>query len=117
MEFLMNYWYIVVAAIAILVVVGLSVYKFAGLPTKEQIAKVKEWLLYAVTVAESELGSNTGSLKLRAVYDMFVTKFPVVAKIVSFETFSTWVDEALEEMRKLLETNEAVKQLVDGGNV
>ncbi|WP_342759398.1 hypothetical protein [Kineothrix sedimenti] len=117
MEFLINYWYVIVAVLAILVVIGVSVYKFAGLPTKEQITKIKEWLLYAVTVAESELGSNTGSLKLRAVYDMFVTKFPVVAKIVSFETFSTWVDEALEEMRKLLETNEAVKQLVDGGNV
>ena len=117
MEFLMNYWYIVVAIIALLVVVGLSIYKFAGLPTKEQTTKIKEWLLYAVTVAESKLGSNTGSLKLRAVYDMFVTKFPVVAKIVSFETFSVWVDEALEEMRKLLETNEHVKNLVNNSAV
>lgn len=117
MEFLINYWYVIVAVLAILAVIGVSVYKFAGLPTKEQIAKVKEWLLYAVTVAESELGSNTGSLKLRAVYDMFVTKFPVVAKIVSFETFSVWVDEALEEMRNLLETNEHVKNLVDNSAV
>lgn len=113
MEFIMNYWYIIVGVIAVLIVAGISIYKFAGLPTKVQIAKVKEWLLYAVTKAESELGDGTGKLKLRSVYDMFITKFPLIAKVVSFETFSLWIDEALEEMRKLLENNENIKQLVD----
>lgn len=113
MEFIMNYWYIIMGIIAVLAVAAISIYKFAGLPTKSQITKVKEWLLYAVTIAESELGGGTGKLKLRSVYDMFLTKFPVVANVVSFSTFSSWVDEALAEMRKLLETNENVKQLVD----
>lgn len=112
MEFLMNYWYIIVGFIAVLIIAGISVYKFAGLPTKSQIVKVKEWLLYAVTMAEAELGGGTGKLKLRSVYDMFIAKFPVMAKVVSFETFSLWVDEALEEMRIMLETNENVKQIV-----
>lgn len=112
MEFLMNYWYVIVGFIAVLIIAGISVYKFAGLPTKSQIAKVKEWLLYAVTMAEAELGGGTGKLKLRSVYDMFIEKFPVMAKVISFETFSLWVDEALKEMRIMLETNENVKQLV-----
>ena len=33
---------------------------------------------------------------------------------VSFDTFSLWVDEALEEMRKLLKENETVRELVKG---
>lgn len=113
MEFLMNFWYIVVAVIALAVVIGVSIYKFAGLPTKDQISKVKEWLLYAVTVVESELGGNTGKLKLRTVYDMFITRFPLVAKIISFETFSLWVDEALEEMREMLENNLKINMIVN----
>ena len=33
---------------------------------------------------------------------------------VSFDTFSLWVDEALEEMRKMLKENKAVKEIVRG---
>lgn len=83
------------------------------MPTKSQIAKVKEWLLYAVTMAESEFGGGTGTIKLRYVYDLFVGKFPWLAKMISFEMFSGLVDEALVDMKKMLQTNEAAKMLVE----
>jgi len=114
MSVIIEYWYIILGIIAVLTVGGYSVYKFAGLPTKDQIVKIKEMLLYWVTLAESELGGGTGALKLRYVYDLFIAKFPVTAKIISFETFSVWVDEALEEMKKLLTTNKAINTLVTG---
>ena len=114
MDWLLNNWYVVLGIIAVLVAAGFAVYKFLGLPTKSQIAKIKEWLLYAVTTAEADLGSQTGILKLRMVYDMFIARFPMVAKIISFNRFSYWVDEALDEMRELLEKNEAVKSVVNG---
>jgi hypothetical protein len=114
MEWFINNWSVLVAIVAILVVAGFVVYKFAGLPTSEQVSKIKEWLLLAVTRAEKELGSGTGTLKLRIVYDLFMTKFPVAAKIVSFETFSLWVDEALDKMKELLAENEKVNELVNG---
>lgn len=113
MEFLISCWSLIIGGVAVLIIAGISVYRFAGLPTKSQITKVKEWLLYAVTMAEAELGNGTGKLKLRSVYDLFIAKFPVMANVVSFETFSFWVDDALDEMRKLLETNENVKQLIN----
>lgn len=112
MDFIINYWYVIVGIIAVLVVAGVSIYKFSGLPTSAQIAKIKEWLLYAVTMAEKEFGDGTGQIKLRSVYDLFITRFPFAAKLVSFELFSTWVDEALDSMRGMLETNEKVKALV-----
>ena len=114
MEFVMNYWYVIVGIIAVLIVAGFAVYKFAGLPTKSQVAKIKEWLLFAVTKAEQELGEKTGQLKLRTVYDLFVSKFPTTAKLVSFETFSVWVDEALVEMKKMLENNKQIETIVKG---
>ena len=115
MEFIINYWHIIVAIIAALVVAGVAVYRYFGLPSDAQLAKVREWLLWAVTEAEKELGGGTGKLKLRQVYDLFVTRFPWMAKIVSFELFSDMVDDALDEMREILQNNKAVQQLVEGG--
>ncbi len=105
-------WYLALTAVVMVVMAVVLVGSFVKLPTKEQIAKIKEWLLYAVTEAEKELGGGTGQLKLRQVYDLFVQRFPAVAAVVSFDTFSLWVDEALEQMRELLEQNQRVQKYV-----
>ena len=94
--------------------VGVFIGRFLKMPTSEQRERVKEWLLWAVTQAEAELGSGTGKLKLRQTYDLFIQRFPALAMAVSFDTFSLWVDEALEEMRKLLKENKTVRELVKG---
>ena len=113
MSWMIENWYIVIALICVGGAAGIAIYKFAKIPTSEQINKVKEWLLYAVTMAEKELGGGTGKLKLRMVYGMFIDKFPAIAQVISFETFSSWVDAALEEMKKMLADNEAVKLFVE----
>lgn len=66
---------------------------------------VKEWLLWAVTEAENYLGSGTGKLKLRYVYDQCVERFPAVKYLLPFSVFSKWVDEALVLMRDEIEKN------------
>lgn len=114
MNWLIDNWYLLVGGVALIVVAGFAVYKFVGLPTKEQVIKIKEWLKYAVTMAEKELGGKTGQLKLRMVYDMFVSKFPSVAKLISFDTFASWVDDALEWMNKQIEANKAIETVVNG---
>lgn len=112
MEFLMANWFLIVVGIAILACVGYAVYRYMQEPTEEKLAKVKEWLLFAVTAAEKELGSGTGQIKLRYVYDMFLTKFSYLAKSVSFETFSDLVDQALDKFRGLLDSNVNLKDYV-----
>lgn len=114
MDFFINNWYLIVAGAAVLAGAGYSVYVFAKRPRTEQLKSVKEWMLWAVTKAEKELGSGTGKLKLRYVYDMFIAKFPWLGKVVSFEMVSMMVDDALEEMRVMLETNKAVNEYVNG---
>lgn len=61
-----------------------------------------------------ELGGGTGQIKLRYVYDMFVARFAWLARVISFEAFSMMVDEALERMKKMLESNKAMQTLVSG---
>lgn len=75
---------------------------------------VKEWLLYAVSMAEKDLGSGTGKLKLKYVYDSFVVTYPIISKLIPFNVFSLWVDEALKTMREIIETNLDIKAYVEG---
>ena len=94
----------------------IAVIKFIKAGKEQQIKKVKEWLVFAVTQAEKELGSNTGQLKLRMVYGQFIDKFRLLALLITFEEFSLVVDEALDSMKDMLANNQAVKKLVEGEN-
>lgn len=114
MEWIIENWYVAVGLVALLAAFAWMVYVFLGLPTKSQISKIKEWLLWAVAAAEAELGSETGILKLRMVYDMFIARFPSVAKVITFNTFAKWVDEALDELKELLETSPAIAAVITG---
>lgn len=114
MDFIVEYWYILVAALAAVIVGVVFVVRFFKSPTSKQLANIKEWLLWATTEAEKKFGSGTGKLKLRYVYDLFVEKFPWLAKVVSFETFSALVDKVLGEMNDMLTSNTAVQLYVNG---
>lgn len=114
MEFVVNNWYMILAAVVLLAAIAYTLIRFFRQPSGEQIRKVKAWLLIAVIEAEKRFGGGTGTVKLRTVYDLFVARWPWVAKVVPFETFSGWVDEALTEMRELLENNLAVAAYVYG---
>lgn len=114
MDFIVENWYVIFALLALVAVAVVLAVRFFKMPTAKQLATVKEWLLYATTLAEKELGGGTGKLKLRYVYDMFVTKFPWVAKVLSFERFSDMVDESLGSMNDLLSKNAAVQLFVNG---
>ena len=103
-DWLAQNWYYIVFIILLILI---AVY---GCMT----GKCKEWLKYAVCVAEAELGTGTGQLKLHKVYDMFVETFPVFAKIVPFSVFSSWVDQALEWMKEQLDKNVNFKAVIEG---
>lgn len=114
MQWLMNNWsFLVVVACAIALVI-LYIRRFSNLPSEEQMQKVREWLLYAVVMAEKDLGAGTGQIKLRYVYDLFLERFPNLILWIPFETFSKMVDEALEKMKHLLETNKDIEFFVKG---
>ena len=66
MNFIVENWYIILALAAVLGVAVWYAYRYFNLPSEAQLAKVREWLLWAVTGAEKELGGGTGRLKLRS---------------------------------------------------
>ena len=109
-NWIVDNWCVLVGLIALVIAVGIYLFQ-----TDKK--RVLEWLLAAVTMAEKELGSGTGKLKLRMVYDSFIDKFKVFSKIISFEKFSGLVDKALEQMREILANNAAVKNFVRMGEI
>ena len=70
----------------------------------------------ATKIAEKKLGEKTGQLKLRYVYDLFIKRFKFMSKLITFEQFSALVDEALEIMRHMIQTNIAVANYIGGNN-
>lgn len=105
-DFIVNYWLHIL--IGLLFIAGSVIFAI------NERKNIKEWLLYAVIEAEKGLGSKTGKIKLRQVYDWFIGAYPVISKLVSFKTFSSLVDTALEEMKEILESNKTIKQYVEG---
>lgn len=86
-EFLQQYWLLIVFALA---VAGTLAYIIIKEPQR-----IKQWLIWACAQAELALGSGTGMLKLREVYDMFITQYPIFSKIIPFSVFQKWTEEAL----------------------
>lgn len=116
MKFLIDYWEIFVSIIILVIVLFLTFDNFIKKPKSEQIEKIQEWLLWAVTQAEKNLGGGTGQLKLRYVYDMFINRFPDISQLISFNAFSSMVDQALVKMRHLLNTNNKIETYVTERN-
>lgn len=109
-----------IQTILILIIIGMaiaiSVYKFMKLGKERQVENIKQWLIFACLEAEKMLGSKTGKVKLRYVYDLFVSKYKFISCLIPFDTFSKWVDDSLIDMRNMISTNEAIRKIIEGDN-
>lgn len=72
----------------------------------------KNWLVWAVSEAEAVFGSNTGKLKLRYAYELAISRFPTIAKLIPFALFSKMVDDALDIMRDMIENNKNIADAI-----
>lgn len=98
----MNTTHIIVGGVLVVVLVAGGIY----------INGFKNWLVWAVSEAENLFGSKTGQLKLRYVYELAVQRFPTIAKFIPFETFGKMVDGALDIMRKMIDDNENIANII-----
>jgi len=111
--FLENWALWVVLAATVAFVVNF-IHNWFSKPTSQQIADLQEWLKWAVAQAEKALGSGTGELKLRMVYDSALSKFPWIKNFISFEIFKGYVDIALNWLEDELSQNSAVSSYIKG---
>lgn len=112
MNWIIENWYIIFGLVALVIAIVFQVIKFIEKPRAEQINALKEWLRYAVSVAEMEFGSKTGELKLHMVYDWAIERFKWLPTFVSFEKFKEYVDDALDWLDNQLQTNETINKII-----
>lgn len=93
---------IILGVILAVIVIGGSIY----------INGFRNWLVWAVTEAETMFGSKTGKLKLRYAYELAIERFPVLAKMIPFAVFSKLVDGALDVMREMIENNKNIADAI-----
>lgn len=114
MEYITQNWFNVVGLLLIAVGAIFAAKKYMDKDKAQKIIAIKEWLKYGVTVTERALGEKTGKLKLQMVWGLATAQFPFITKVMSFEQFSSDVDEALEWMKTQLETNPNIRAAVIG---
>lgn len=93
--------------IVLLTLIGGAIAFFKG-----ERKSLKDWLLYACSIAEKEFGSKTGQLKLKYVWSMACEQFKFLTTFLSFEKFSEMVDDCLIDFRHLIETNDSIAEYV-----
>lgn len=114
LNFVVHNFLPIVAIIGAIVLVVLKTIDFVKKPTDVQIKDLQEWLKGQVAEAEKELGSGTGELKLRIVYNAAIAKFPWVATYLTFDQFNNLVKIALDWMQKQMDENIAIKDYIKG---
>ena len=92
---------------------GIMICCFFKLSKEKQIEMIKQWLIFIVIEAEKQLGSGTGAVKLRFVYDKFINRFKFMSKLITFETFSQLVDESLKIMREMIQNNPNIAAYIE----
>lgn len=116
MNWLIENWMCIFGIAVAVILAVLFVYRFFGMPTEKQKEKIKEWLVWACIEAEKALQSGTGQAKLRKVYDAFISlqAFSWIARIISFETFSEYVNVALVEAKRMIINSRSLAEYVYG---
>ncbi len=117
MDFIVENVYIIAIVLIMLACAVVFAVRFAKMSKEERYQQIRGWLLQAVIIAEKTFGSGTGALKLSNVYAEFCKQLPWIAKIISFETFKKYVDDALAEMHSILEKNAAIASVVCAENI
>lgn len=112
LKMIIENWLIFVIVLILVLFAVYEVLRFLKLTPQQQLGKVKTALLYMVTEAEKELKSKTGRVKRSMVWDWLVERFPIISLFITEEKYDELLDQALDEFRKMLESNDSLYDYV-----
>ena len=112
LKMIIENWLIFVIAFILVLFAAYAVLRFLKLTPQQQLGKVKTALLYMVTEAEKELKSKTGRVKRSMVWEWLVERFPIISLFITEEKYDELLDQALDEFRKMLESNDSLYDYV-----
>lgn len=113
MELLFQYYDLILVVFVVVCALGYGVYKFITTPSEKQKEQIRTILLELVIQAETSFGSKTGKLKFSFVYGELLKHFTWL-KHVPLTVIEQLIEESLDTMKHLLETNQNVREIVEG---
>ena len=81
--------------------------------TSTYVAAFKKYLMKAVIEAEIIYGGKTGKLKYATVIAEILQKFPKIQLILDATQIDEAIEDALQEMRTLIDNDEAVADIIN----
>ena len=118
LNFVNENWVMIASIITVGIMIAKKAKSYFSMSQEEQLKIVKiqirEVMLKLVTEAEFDYKefAKAGSVKRSQVIDEIFTMFPMLSMITNQEEIIAWIDEmideALKEMRKILEVNSDV---------
>ena len=112
LKMIVENWLLFVIAAVIVLLTVYAVLKFLKLTPEQKLDRVKMALLYMVIEAEKELKRKTGQAKRSKVWNWIVENFPIISLFITEEKFDSMLEEALEKMRNMLESNSSLYDYV-----
>ena len=113
MDLLIQYYDLILIIIVAICGMVFATYKWLSQPSSKQKEQIRTVLLQLVILAESKFGSKTGKVKFSFVYSELLKQLPYL-RYIPLSVIEGLVEESLDTMRKLLESNVQVKKIVDG---
>lgn len=118
LSFIESNWTNIVVIISLSISVGRKIKKYILKSDEEKIAiakaQIHEMILKMISDAEEDYNEwiKAGSIKRSQVIGEIFASYPVLSKVIDQESLVDWIDyeidNALNELRKIIEENEIV---------
>lgn len=119
LTFIESNWTNIIVIVGLSISVGRKVKDYFSKSNEEKIAiaksQIHEMILKMISDAEEDYNEwiKAGSIKRSQVIGEIFASYPILSKVVDQETLISWIDyeidNALDELRKIIEENKTVE--------
>ena len=118
LTFIKENWTLITTIIGLLIWIGVKLNNYIKLSKEEKINmaldNVKNIMLSLVSSAEESWGSQTGRIKRSEVISKILEKYPILTEVITKDEIvnkiDAMIDEALEDMREILESKSSKEE-------
>lgn len=118
LTFVKENWTLITTIIGLLIWIGVKLNNYIKLSKEDKINlaldNVKNIMLSLVSSAEESWGSQTGRIKRSEVIAKILEKYPILTEVITkdeiINKIDAMIDEALEDMRKILESKSSKEE-------
>jgi len=110
LNWLIENWFLIVIFLCFFGKSIINTINFLLMEPNKRLLFIRENILNLVLIAEKELGSKTGEMKLKLVITTFYKKYPFARLIFPENKLIELIEESVVEMKNILKYKEDLRQ-------